>query len=669
MASIRKFLVGGTALLLILAGVVAVLASNFDWNLAKPWLSRHVADALGRPFNIDGDLSLHWEAPEQEPSDWRRLLPWPHLSATRIRLGNPAWASKPEMLRIERVHFSINPWPLLDRKIEIPRLEADNPVLDLERTSAGQDNWSFKRRNTAIPWTLELQQLVLAKGELSLADAVHHIDANADIDTLDNSSRHSGNYGIRWQLRGKFNREAVYGSGQAGAVLALRDETMPYPLLADVRLGKIALHAEGTLTRPADLAAMDMRLRLSAPSMALLYPVIGVVLPETPAFNTEGRLKGRLNRHGGDWTYEKFSGKVGSSDLAGTLLYQSARDERSKPELKGTLVSELLRFEDLGPLIGADSNASKIKRDAAPVQPKNKVLPVEHFRPDRWSSINADVQFTGKRILREKYLPIDNISTRVLLNDSVIKLQPLVFGVAGGSFRSDIALDGRGETIQADILTTARHLKLKQLFPGFEAMQASLGEINAQAALQARGDSIASLLAHANGQAQAVIDQGSISKLLLEEMGLNIGNVVLVQLAGDRQIHINCLVSDFSVKEGVMQTRRFVVDTDDSLTDINGQISLAQEQLQLTIRPHSKGLRLVTLRTPIYVSGPFKSPDVSLDKGILALRAGGAAALALLAPVAALLPLANLENSEDSACRELLTLQAKPPTLPGKIKN
>ena len=75
--------------------------------------------------------------------------------------------------------------------------------------------------------------------------------------------------------------------------------------------------------------------------------------------------------------------------------------------------------------------------------------------------------------------------------------------------------------------------------------------------------------------------------------------------------------------------------TEDAILDVSGNINLAQEQLDLTIHTNSKGLRVLSLRAPLYVRGGFKQPRVSADKGVLLMRAGGAIALAVLAPVAA----------------------------------
>jgi uncharacterized protein involved in outer membrane biogenesis len=295
-------------------------------------------------------------------------------------------------------------------------------------------------------------------------------------------------------------------------------------------------------------------------------------------------------------------------------------------------------------------------------------LPVENFRTERWTSIDTDVQFSGKKIVREKQLPIDNLVTRIQLRDGELSLAPLKFGIAGGNLVSNIKLNGRSKPVKAEMRLSARHLKLKQLFPTVAEMRASLGEINGDAALTAGGNSVAALLGSANGEVKAVINQGTISKLLLEEMGLNVSSIIATQLFGDRQVNLNCAVNDFAVKNGVMQTKLAVIDTDDATIYLNGNIDLSKEELALAIKPESKGVRLISLRSPLYVSGTFKKPQVGVDKGVVAAKAGGAVALGVLAPVAAaLIPLINVGPGEKSECATLV--QAKNSRLQAKQGN
>lgn len=655
---VRWLLWSITALIALIALCVALLLT-FDWNRAKPWLNQRVSEATGRNFAIRGDLVLTWQKSQADLDSWRRWVPWPRLSAKDIVLDNPDWAKTgPHMAEIGQLTFSLSPLPLLAQRIVIPSLELDTPSIALERKPDGDNNWTFKSSGPSA-WQLELQKLALVKGTVRLLDPISKLNIKADIDSLPATSAEG--YGIGWKVGGTFNKAAVSGSGKAGAVLSLQSSTTPYPLQASVNVGKTAIAIQGTLTKPSDLAALDLRLKLSGASMSNLYPLTGIVLPATPPFATEGRLIGKLNSAGGDWTYDKFSGRVGSSDLSGTLEYIA---QKPRPLLKGSLLSNQLKLQDLAPLIGADSNASKANRGDGVAQPSNKVLPVEQFDTARWGSIDADVKFTGRKIIRDKDLPIQDLVADVHLKDSVLSLTPLNFGVAGGNLVSNIKLDGSNKLIKAEMKISARHLKIKQLFPTLASTQASLGEINGDASLSAVGNSVASLLASSNGELKTLINQGTISKFLLEAAGLNIGNVVISKLFGDKQVKLNCLASDFAVTNGVMDARTFVMDTDDAIVNVEGQVNLAQESLALTINPKTKGLRIFSLRSPLHVTGSFKNPDVGVDKGVLALKAGGAIALGVLAPVAAVLPLINISPDQQSDCAGLLALAKEKPVAP-----
>ncbi|HZW14018.1 MAG TPA: AsmA family protein [Noviherbaspirillum sp.] len=652
----------GLALLVLLLACIAALLS-FDWNRVKPWINTRVSEATGRSFVIHGDLALTWHAPKGERG-WRAWVPWPRLNAQDVSLSNPPWAKMPQMARVREITFSINPLPLLQQRLVIPSLGLNNPQLSIERLADGRNNWTFKQKaGEPSAWKVDLQSLVFNNGSVILFDAVKRANLKIDVSSLGNGSA----YQVGWRIGGMFNGEAASGTGRAGAVLSLQRPDAQYPIEAKLRVGKTSIDAKGTLTEPRKLAALDLKLKFSGVSMAHLYPLIGVTLPETRPFTTEGRLIGspRRNTQGGHWTYEKFTGRVGSSDLSGSLRYQSPRANQPRPLLEGTVVSSLLNFNDLSPLIGADSDASRAQRGVRTIQPDDKVLPVETFKTERWTAIDADVQFTGKKIIRQKELPINNLVTRLQLKDGILSLAPLKFGVAGGSLTATLRLDSNKKPVQADMRMSARHLKLNELFPTLRSMQASLGEINGDAALRANGNSVAGLLGSSNGDMRLIINQGTISKFLLEAAGLNIGSVVITRLFGDKQVALNCAVSDFEIRKGVMHTRAFVVDTRDATIYVKGDIRLGQEQLDLTVLPETKGVRLISLRSPLYVNGPFKKPQVGIDKGAVALRAGSAIALGVLAPVAsALIPLVNVGPGEHSECGTLLA-QANAQALAG----
>ncbi|MGN7980191.1 AsmA family protein [Burkholderia sp. 22313] len=457
-------------------------------------------------------------------------------------------------------------------------------------------------------------------------------------------------YAFGLKVDGRYKNVPISGTGKVGGVLAIENATQPFPLQADVKAGDTRLAIVGTLTDPMHLAAIDLRLWLQGTSMSHLYQLTGITLPDTPPYATEGRLIGNFKQHASTFRYENFNGRVGGSDLGGTLTW-AQREPR--PKLSGELVSNLLQFSDLAPVIGADTAKSKAKRGDTTRQPPDRVLPVETFRTERWSAIDADVKFTGRKLIKSAKLPITDLYTHILLQDGVLSLEPLQFGVAGGTLATNAHLDGSRTPLKARFTLTARHLKLKQLFPTQKVMQSAFGEVNGDASLSATGNSPAALAATSTGEVKALVTNGRISLLLMEAAGLNVANVVYEKLFGTRDVNINCAAIDFVATDGVLDPKVFALDTDDALINVDGPINLRDESLDLKIHPHTKGFRIFSLRSPLYAKGTFKNPKVGVDAGALALRAGAMVGLGLINPFAALIPLIAPSNNRDVPCSEL----------------
>ncbi|ELW9446636.1 AsmA family protein [Burkholderia cenocepacia] len=457
-------------------------------------------------------------------------------------------------------------------------------------------------------------------------------------------------YAFGLKVDGRYKNVPISGTGKVGGVLAIQDTSQPFPLQADVKAGDTRLAIVGTLTDPRHLAALDLRLWLQGTSMSHLYQLTGITLPDTPPYATEGRLIGNFKPNASTFRYENFNGRVGGSDLGGTLTW-AQREPR--PKLSGELVSNLLQFSDLAPVIGADSAASKKKRGDTTRQPPDRVLPVAAFRTERWSAIDADVKFTGRKLIKSADLPITNLYTHILMQDGVLTLEPLQFGVAGGTLATNAHLDGSRTPLKGRFTLAARHLKLKQLFPTQKVMQSAFGEINGDASLSATGNSPAALAATSTGEVKALITNGRISRLLMEAAGLNVANVVYEKLFGNRDVNINCAAIDFVATDGMLDPKVFALDTDDALINVDGPINLRDESLDLKIHPHTKGFRIFSLRSPLYAKGTFKNPKVGVDAGALALRAGAMVGLGLINPFAALIPLIAPSNNRDVPCSEL----------------
>ncbi|MDN5449441.1 MAG: AsmA family protein, partial [Enterobacterales bacterium] len=142
---------------------------------------------------------------------------------------------------------------------------------------------------------------------------------------------------------------------------------------------------------------------------------------------------------------------------------------------------------------------------------------------------------------------------------------------------------------------------------------------------------------------------------LMEIAGLNVGNYLVGKLFGDDEVKINCAAADIGIKNGLAATRLFVFDTENAVINISGNVNLATERMDLSVDPESKGLRVLTLRSPLYVKGTFKHPDAGVKAGPLIARGVAAVALgAVVAPAAALLALISPSDVDSNQCGGML---------------
>ncbi|MBD9590067.1 AsmA family protein [Pseudomonas sp. PDM03] len=663
------------ASLVVLLAILVLIIAFFDWNRIKPTLNAKVSEELHRPFAINGNLAVVWRR-ELDEGGWRAWVPWPHVVAQDLSLGNPDWSKQPQMATLKRVELRISPLALLAQRVTIPRIDLTEPNADLQRLADGRANWTFKfdpKDPNAEPssWVVDIGAIGFDKGHVNLDDQSLKTQLDLIIDPLGKpipfsdivgdkaakTAQEKGaapqDYAFALKVKGQYHGQKLTGEGKIGGLLALQDSARPFPLQAQVKIADTSVELAGTLTDPLNLGALDLRLKLAGSSLGNLYPLTGVTLPDTPPYATDGHLIAKLHEPGGAvFHYEAFNGKIGESDIHGSLAYVASQP---RPKLSGSLLSNQLLFTDLAPLIGADSNAKQKARGGESKQPADKVLPVEEFKTERWRDMDADVEFTGKRIVHSEKLPFNDLYTHLVLTDGVLSLEPLRFGVAGGKLDAQIRLNGRTEPLEGNAKLTGRGFKLKQLFPTFEPMKTSFGELNGDADISGHGNSVAKLLGTANGNLKMLINDGAISRELMELAGLNVGNYVVGKIFGDKEVKINCAAADFDIKTGLATTRLFVFDTENAIIYIDGTANMATEQLDLTITPESKGWRLISLRSPLYVRGKFIKPDAGVKAVPLILRGAGMVALGVIAaPAAGLLALVAPSGGEPNQCAPLL---------------
>ena len=601
---------------LVLAFIVVTFVLVFSINHLKGPITRAVSNATGRGLVIDGDLRFIWS------------LVHPRIRAERVRFANADWAQYDYLFQADAVEATINPLGLFAGRLILPDVALENATVALEMDEEGRKNWILRhgKDEDKKDSRIFIRHLTLDRGRLLYEDAAREISLAVDLET-DAS-------GVAFGAQGTYQGLPARASGHGGPVLALRDTNEPYPLSGDAQIGDTKVKLDGRITELVGLSGIDTKVELSGRSMEDLYDIIGVAMPSTSRYVTSGRLirDGKLIR------YENFTGKVGESDLSGTFQFDAGG---KRPLMTGDLHSKVLNLADLGSLVGTDKQRER-----------EGVLPDMSFDPARWGSVDADVKLQSGTIKRPKQLPLENMNVRVLMKDSVLSLEPLDFGLAGGRLHGPVRLDGKSGTIGADTALRVDKLQLAKLFPTIKESQGSLGNLGGAVNLKGRGNSVKDMLGTSNGTIALYMDGGRISRALMELVGLDLLKYAQVKLTGDENIDVRCAIADLTVKDGLANINALVVDTSVVNIQGGGWINLKTEEMNLRIDPKPKHKSIGSLNSPLYVRGTFSKPHVSPDAE-LAARGLGAIVMGVLNPLLAVIPLINQGPGEDSPCGQL----------------
>jgi len=304
----------------------------------------------------------------------------------------------------------------------------------------------------------------------------------------------------------------------------------------------------------------------------------------------------------------------------------------------------VLNIVDLGPLVGTDKT-----------EQKTGLLPDAPFESSRWDSVDADVKIRAGEIKRPRQLPLQQLATRIRMQDKVLSLDPLEFGIASGKLAGTVRMDGNREPIRTEIRMGVTDVKLGEMFPTVKEARASVGDVSGIIELTGSGDSVAKMLGSANGKIGAFVDGGEVSRFLMELVAIDVWGIARTKLQGDEPVEIRCAIADFGVKDGVMRANALVFDTGVVNVGGDGTINLKDEQMNLTLTPAPKDKSIASLNSPLYIRGTFSEPKVSVDMNRVVAKGAGAVVIGFLEPLLAILPLLNKGDGKDSNCAALIT--------------
>ncbi|MDZ7852084.1 MAG: AsmA family protein [Halomonas sp.] len=494
-----------------------------------------------------------------------------------------------------------------------------NLHLEMRETLAAE-----RRDDLLLPF---IGQLMIEPSELRFNDPQAGTELTLALET---QGLGEGEQTFQLEGDGRYDGAPASLSLRSDPLLDARDPSRPYAVDLEAEVVDTRLQLQGTLLRPLALEGLDLELALEGPNPQRLNRLLGVPLPELPAYSVSGNLELDNQR----LSLTQMEGTVGSSDLDGWLALDGSA---TPPRLTGELTSRDLDIEDLGVLAGATPDPAE---SGAPDD--RFILPDDPIIGDAWHAVSAEVSFRGQSV-RAGNFPLSNVVIDFRLEDGRGQFDPVGFGIGEGSVDLILDLDAGTRPPSGTMQVEVQGVDLKDALRHLNLADESVGTIGGRGKLWVEGASIDELLASADGGVVLLMTGGRMEALLVEMAGLDAGQTFLSWLRGREAIPIDCAYADLQVRDGITELDTFLVDTDDTTFTIGGQVDLNTERLDISIIPHPKDPSLFVGRSPLHLGGTFDNIDTGVHGQSIALRSGASVALGALAgPIAALLPLVGV---------------------------
>jgi len=675
--------------------VVLAVCEVLGWPFLAAPMQRWLGDTLQRRVSFSED-------PAAAPKVVIHLLGHVKLSAPYIDIGAPAWSQEPHMLSVRDGSLTLGYLDLWrasrGQPLRIRELRARELDGRIERLADGRASWQFGNKTdtpdtAAQPAAMPVfGRLEVDHGTTKYRDALMAASLDANFSLVDSSRPAAvaasapalaASTGFQLSAKGSYQKNAVTVAVNTIGVLPVLAEdaaAVALPLVLDARIGGAAMSFRGTATDLLNLTALKGRFSVQGPSLAAVGDPLGVTLPTTGAFRTDGLIA----KDGVLWNAVFDRATIGESRLAGAFQY----DPRpGVPMLSGRLTGSKLLLADLGPAVGtapspgatpskskpAGATATDVKATDANAK-AGRVLPDREFDLPALRAMNANVLIDIDNLdLGSSFLePLKPLKTHLVLHGGVLTLADLDARTGQGRLFGNLQLDGRAKLALWTANLGWSGIRLESWIHQARDKDAPpyvTGRLGGQARVAGQGKSTAAILGSLQGGVRFRLADGSISHFAIEAAGLDLAQGLGMLIKGDDSLPLSCTVADFKADHGVLTPRAFVIDTRDSLLWVDGTVSLANEGMDLKVTTSPKDFSPLALRTPVRVRGSFSDPKVSLDPSRLGPRVGAAALLALINPLAAVIPFVDLGDSGDAAkgadtCRALSQRIAAHPALP-----
>jgi uncharacterized protein involved in outer membrane biogenesis len=288
---------------------------------------------------------------------------------------------------------------------------------------------------------------------------------------------------------------------------------------------------------------------------------------------------------------------------------------------------------------------------------KENVFSREPIDFDWLKKVDLDVAIEIESFAREQFLA-DSAQFQVKVNSGLLSIRPARFVYAKGKLDMDLELDLR-EHPRLTFKAFGKDLDPRRALDIQDYKEELQAEMNIDLSFSTSGLTPHELAANSQGSIYITMQNGKIAAPLIDLVFWDVAGWAWKKATNQRYYDLGCGVADYTIEEGVISTKAFILDTENITITGGGTIDLGQEEVEYFFLPKKKSLKIIQKADPVNIVGPLNDPKVKTipwkSAAITAGKVGGIIfAPFIFIPLSAADYLAGQVKIEDgkSACLE-----------------
>ena len=391
---------------------------------------------------------------------------------------------------------------------------------------------------------------------------------------------------------------------------------VPFDLTVSTANSQLAL--KGTLNRNVEERDLELQLSASGDRLDSMNHLMHLSMPLWGPWSAEGTFHLSANAY----KLDGLNLTMGSSSLLGHGLLDTSVNP---PKLTVNLSAPQIQLDDF-PM--KDWSATQVKNNAPNTTEKNTETS-ETLRkkasatsdqlqtvlsPQTLRAINAFLSVSVDQVIAGKDRLASGKLEATLANGRAV-IGPVSVAMAGGMANARLTFEPRERDVLTELKIDVDKFDYGVIARRFKPEANIDGRFNLHVDVHSQSQRLSDVIKHGSGNLDFLVWPKEMKADMVDLWAVNLLVALLPTIDPKNQSKVNCAIGRFTLADGKLSQRQFVIDTTKVRVTGNTDINLAKETLHMRLQPQAKTAQFLSLATPLEVKGSFDKFSIGPNPG------------------------------------------------------